>query len=82
MREIRRKRGARLRSLVSVRIIYIQIDGTGRNMEVTADEVEFLSPKGERSEVNDNPAENEFIRVDDEELPSKLTGFLFTEKSG
>lgn len=66
------EKGRKVAIVGSVRIIlYTKSDGTqGANMEVTADEVEFLSPKGERSDGNDNPAKrNEFVRVDDEELP-------------
>lgn len=69
------EKGRKVAIVGSVRLsLYTKSDGTqGASMEVTADEVEFLSPKGERSEVNDNPApaqsKNEFIRVDDEELP-------------
>lgn len=56
---------------------YTGNDGTQRySLEVTADEVEFLSPRGEGGEnrpVSNQPAPQEsnsgFVRVDDDDLP-------------
>ncbi len=56
---------------------YTGNDGTQRySMEVNADEVEFLSPRGEGGEnrpMNSQPAPQEsnngFVRVDDDDLP-------------
>ncbi|MDI9521132.1 MAG: single-stranded DNA-binding protein [Bacillota bacterium] len=56
---------------------YTGNDGTQRySLEVTADEVEFLTPRGEGGEnrpMNAQPASQEsssgFVRVDDDDLP-------------
>ena len=55
---------------------YTGNDGTQRSsLEVSADEVEFLSPRGEGSDSKPNqPAQpqeqnNGFVRVDDDDLP-------------
>jgi len=57
---------------------YIGNDGTTRaSLEVTADDVEFLSPRGESTEGGDferapRPAAGQnsgFVKVDEEELP-------------
>ena len=58
---------------------YTGNDGTTRaTLEVTADDVEFLSPRGEGGEVPDAPRpqaapaapqSNGFVQVDDDELP-------------
>ena len=55
--------------------LYTKSDGSpGASMEVTADSVEFLTPRGTSTyNDNDNPvpaqSKSDFIRVDDEELP-------------
>jgi len=54
---------------------YTGNDGQQRySLEVTADEVEFLTPRGEQgdSQYNDIPAQQGntgFVQVDDEDLP-------------
>lgn len=59
---------------------YVAKDGTARaQLEVTADDVEFLTPRGEQGEATpmpqqapsygSAPAGNSYVQVDDEELP-------------
>ena len=52
---------------------YTAQDGTARaSLELTADDVEFLSPKGEQQEHSTAPkqdAQTGMLQVDDDELP-------------
>ena len=49
---------------------YIGNDGGARaSLEVTADSVEFLSPKGQNAKGGELTDENGYVRVDNEELP-------------
>ncbi len=53
---------------------YTTQDGTARaNLEVQADDVEFITPKGENApaapKTPGNAKQNEFVKVDGEQLP-------------
>lgn len=49
---------------------YTANDGTARaNLEVQADDVEFLSPKDDPEKAEDPQTGNDFVQVDDEDLP-------------
>ena len=49
---------------------YTAQDGTARaSLEITADDVEFLSPKGEQQEQPHVDQQSGMVQVDDEKLP-------------